>query len=214
MMVHSPVPEGMVETVSYWGWPDEYQSWNWAGYEGKMMDVRVFSNCHAVRLELNGKVIAEQPVNDSSKYVIHFKVPYEPGVIRAIALVHGMEVAFKEIRTTGNPANIKLTADRHNITSNRNDLSYVKVEITDDQGNVIPNAEIPVTFEVSGQGEMAGSGNGCPTDMESFNSKIVKTYRGQALTILRPLKGKKSGTIHLKAMADGLKSAEIDVAVQ
>src|SRR5512145_448879 len=97
MMVHAPVPEGMVETVSYWGWPDEYQSWNWSGYEGTMMDVRVFSNCQAVRLELNGKVIAEQTVHDTAKYIVHFKVPYEPGILKAKALMNGIEVASKEI---------------------------------------------------------------------------------------------------------------------
>jgi beta-galactosidase len=214
MMVHAPVPEGMVETYSYWGWPDEYQSWNWAGYEGSMMDVRVFSNCQAVRLELNGKVIGVQPVYDSSKYIVHFRVPYEPGVLKAVALINGIEVDAKEIRTTGAPAKIKLTADRDRIGADRNDLSYIKVEITDDQGNVIPNAEIPVTFKVSGQGEIAGSGNGCPTDMESFNSSVCKTYRGQALVILRPLKEKTTGTIHLQAEAPGLKSAEIDVFVR
>ncbi len=63
MMVHSPIPEGMVETYSYWGWPDEYPSWNWAGNEGKLMDVRVFSKSPMVRLELNGNVIGEQAIN-------------------------------------------------------------------------------------------------------------------------------------------------------
>ena len=214
MMVHAPVPDGMVETVSYWGWPDEYQSWNWAGYEGTIMDVRVFSNCQAVRLELNGKVIAEQTVHDTAKYIVRFKVPYEPGILKAIALINGIEVASKEIRTTGIPAKVKLTADRNRISANRNDLSYVKVEITDDQGNVIPNAEIPVSFKLSGQGEMAGSGNACPTDMESFNNTVCKTYRGQALVILRPLKEKTAGTIHLSAEAPGLKSSEINVFIE
>ncbi|MBN1144642.1 MAG: DUF4982 domain-containing protein [Bacteroidales bacterium] len=214
LMVHAPVPEGMVETVSYWGWPDEYQRWNWPGNEGKMMDVRVFSNCQAIRLELNGKVIAEQTVHDTAKYVVHFKVPYEPGILKAKALINGIEVTSKELRTTGNPAKIKLTADRNKIGANRNDLSYVKVEITDDQGNVIPNAEIPVTFKVSGQGEIAGSGNACPTDMASFNNTGCKTYRGQALVILRPLKEKTAGIIHLSVEAPGLKSAETDVFVR
>ncbi|HZI32020.1 MAG TPA: glycoside hydrolase family 2 TIM barrel-domain containing protein, partial [Candidatus Binatia bacterium] len=29
MFVHSPVPPGLTERVSAWGWPDESQSWNW-----------------------------------------------------------------------------------------------------------------------------------------------------------------------------------------
>ena len=216
IMVHAPVPEGKVETFSYWGWPDEYQSWNLpAGQaEGKLMDVRVFSKCQAIRLELNGKIIAEKSVPDSANLIATFKLPYEPGVLKAIALNNGIEVASKELKTTGVPAKIKLTADREKIKANRNDLSYVKVEITDAQGNLIPNAAIPVTFSVSGAGEIAGSGNACPTDMESFNNSVCKTYYGRALAILRPLKDLKTGTITLNAEANGLESGKISIFVQ
>jgi beta-galactosidase len=214
MMVHAPVPEGMVETYSYWGWPDEYQSWNWNGNEGKLMDVRVFSKCQAVRLELNGNVIAEKLISDTANLIATFKVPYESGVLKAIALNNGIEVASKELKTTGVPAKIRLTADRQKITANRNDLSYVKVEVIDKQGNIIPNANLPVTFTVSGVGEIAGSGNACPTDMESVNNKVCKTYYGRALAILRPLKGLKTGTITLKAEAYGLELGEINVTIE
>jgi len=214
MLVHEPIPEGMKETYSYWGWPNEYQSWNWAGSEGKLMDVRVFSKCQTIRIELNGKIIAEKPVIDSTNLITTFKVPYEQGVLKAIALNNGIEVASKELRTVGAPARVKLTADRSTITADRNDLSYVKVEVTDAQGNLIPNATIPVTFSVSGVGEIAGSGNACPTDMESFNNSVCKTYFGQALVILRPLKDIKTGTITLKAEANGLITGEINVIVK
>ena len=214
MMVHTPIPEGMVETYSYWGWPDEYPSWNWEGYEGKTMDVRVFSKSPEVRLELNGKVIGEQSIDTNTSITATFKVPYEPGILKAIALNNGKETASKELKTTGTPAKVKLTADRLTIKANRNDLSYVKVEIIDDQGNVIPNATIPVTFNVSGLGEIAGSGNANPIDMESFNNKVCKTFRGKALAILRPLKDKKNGTITLRAEANGLETGEIIIEIQ
>ena len=214
MMVHAPVPAGMVETYSYWGWIDEYQSWNWNGNEGKMMDVRVFSKCQAVRLELNGKLIAEKSIPDSANLIATFKVPYEPGVLKAIALNNGIEVISKELRTTGVPAKIRLTADRPKIKANCNDLSYVKVEITDAQGNLVPNANNLVSFTVSGAGEIAGSGNACPTDMKSFNNSVCKTYYGRALAILRPLKELKTGVITLKVEGNGLESCEINVTVQ
>lgn len=214
MMVHTPIPEGMVETYSYWGWPDEYQSWNWKGNEGKLMDVRVFSKSPRVRLELNGKIIGEQAIDTNTGITANFKVPYQAGVLKAIALDNGKEVASKELKTTGAPAKVRLTADRAKIKANRNDLSYVKVEITDAQGNLIPNANIPVHFAVSGVGEIAGSGNACPTDMESFNNPVCKTFRGQALAILRPLKELKTGVITLKAEAEGLTAGDINIAVK
>jgi beta-galactosidase len=214
IMVHAPIPEGMKETVSYWGWADEYQSWNWAGNEDKMMDVRVFTKYQAIRLELNGKIIDVQNIPKDSNLIANFKVPYQAGILRAVALNNGIEVASKELKTTGTSAKIKLTADRSKIKANRNDLSYIKVEITDELGNVIPNAAIPVTFSVSGVGEIAGSGNGNPVDMESFNNMICTTYRGVALAILRPLKEVKTGTIIFKAAANGLLDGTITIVVE
>ena len=214
IMVHAPIPVGMIETVSYWGWPDELQSWNWDGSDGKLMDVRVFSSYPVVRLELNGKIIAEQQIGDNAKFITNFNVPYEPGVLKAVALKNGIEIASKELITTGPPAKIKLTADRTKINANRNDLSYVKVEVTDAQGNLVPNADIPVTFTVSGVGEIAGSGNACPYDMESFNNPVCKMYHGKALVILRPIKNNDAGTITLRAEAKGLAGDEIAITVQ
>lgn len=214
MMVHTPIPEGMVETYSYWGWPDEYPTWNWKNNECKLMDVRVFSRSPLVRLELNGKVIGEQAIDTNTGITANFRVPYAAGVLKAIALDNGKVVASKELKTTGAPAKVKLTADRYEIKASRNDLSYIKVELVDNQGNVIPDASIPVTFTVSGIGIIAGSGNANPTDMESFNNKVCKTFCGQALAILRPLKNKEKGTITLKAEANGLEAGEIKIKVQ
>jgi beta-galactosidase len=214
MMVHTPIPEGMVETYSYWGWPDEYPSWNWAGNEGQLMDVRVFTKSPVVRLELNGKTIGEQTIDTNRGITASFKVPYQPGVLKAIALDDGEEVASKELKTSGNPVQIQLTADRTEIRASRNDLSYIQIEITDDQGNVIPDAEIPVTFTITGVGEIAGSGNANPTGMVSFNNPVCKTYRGKALAILRPLENGKNGTIGLMAEADGLETGKIEIKVQ
>jgi beta-galactosidase len=214
MVVHSPVPEEIREMVSPWGWPDESPSWNWDGNEGKPLNVRVFSSYPSIRLVLNGKIIGEQTACDSCKLIFNFMVPYEPGVLKAVALENGIEVASKELRTTGPPSRIKLTADRTAIQADRNDLSYVKLEITDALGNPIPDATIPVRLFVSGAGEIAGSGNACPFDMESFNNPVCKTYKGQALAILRPLKDMQTGSITLAAEADGLTSGKIIIDVQ
>lgn len=213
IVVHSPIPADKREMVSDWGWPDEMPSWNWDGNEGRLMDVRVYSSYPTIRLELNGRIIAEQAIREESKYIASFKVPYEPGTLRAVALKNGIEVASKELKTTGAPAKIKLTADRWTIKADRNDLSYVKVEIIDAQGNKIPDASIPVTFTVSGVGEIAGSGNACPYDMDSFNNPVCKTYHGQALVILRPKKEIRTGKIILKAVANGIASNEINIIV-
>jgi beta-galactosidase len=214
VVVHAPIPEGKKEIVSQWGWPNEWPSWNWAGNEGKMLDVRVFSNYPLIRLELNGKVVGEQRVGDDTKLIATFKVPYQAGTLKAIAIKDDKEVASKLLTTTGVPAKIRLIADRTGIKGSRNDLSYIKIEITDVAGNIVPDADIPVWLTVSGDGEIAGSGSASPNDMESVNNPVCKTYRGLALAILRPLKNNRKGSIKLKVEGEGLSAGEVTVALR
>lgn len=206
MAVHAPIPSGKVENVSRWGWPDERQSWNWAGSEGQPLQVRVFSRAPLVRLLLNGNVIGEQKIAPGS-ITAEFKVPYQPGTLRAANVENGVETAAVEFKTAGKPARLRLVADRASIQASRNDLSYVRVEVTDDLGQVVPTAELPIHFTISGAGEIAGVGNASPTDMASFQRPERKTVGGKCLAIVRP-RGQR-GTITLTATASGLPPAQV-----
>jgi beta-galactosidase len=209
MAVHTPLPDGVTERVSPWGWPDEVRSWNWAGQEGKPMQVVVYSRCDSVRIELNGKLIGEQPVSPATRLTARFDVPYQPGELRAVGLSHGEPVASVILRTAEVPAEIRLTADRSTIRADRDDLSYVTVEVVDQRGTVVPNEDVPIRFTVNGAGELAATGSSAPNDASSFRAPFRKTYEGRCLAILRPQGG--PGRITLKAEAAGLKAATIVV---
>ena len=207
LAVHAPLPEGRAERVSGWGWPDEWQSWTWPGTEGQPLDVTVYSSCQSVRLELDGKEISTQRVNN--KMVAKFKVPYQPGELRAVGLTDGKSVASTSLRTAGEPKEIRLTADRSTIRADRNDLSHVTIEVVDRRGTVVPTAAIPIRFAVTGAGELAATGSPAPNDTSSFHLPVRKTFEGRCLAILQS-KGD-AGKVTLKAEADGVKAATIVV---
>ncbi len=207
MAVHSPIPSGMKEVVSMWGWPDEQQSWNWAGSEGQKLQVNVYSSYPEVRLELNGKAIGTKPVSEKTKLTATFEVPYEAGELKAIALKDGKEMETKMLKTTGTPVKIKLTADRPELKASRNDLAYVTVEVVDEAGAVVPNASLPIQFKVEGDGELAAVENGNPGDMKSFRAPQLTSFKGRGLVIIRPTGT--SGEIKLTAESAGLASAAV-----
>ncbi len=209
LAVHAPLPEGRTEKVSYWGWPDERQSWNWSGFKGQKLKVRVFTRCQSVRLELNGNVVAEKDVSDENRLIAEFEVPYEPGELRAVGIENGKDTISKVLKTTGKAHSIKLTPDRAEISGNKDDLSYVTVEVVDKQGNRIPDANTMVHFSVSGAGKLAAVGNGDPADMMSFHDGKCKVFRGKCLAIIRS--GGKPGTIVLRAKASGVKAVKSEI---
>ncbi|MBN2685012.1 MAG: DUF4982 domain-containing protein, partial [Pontiellaceae bacterium] len=155
--------------------------------------------------------VAVKPVDN--KMTVRFKVPYQPGELRAVGLSEdGTPVASAQLRTAGKPSAIRLTADRSTIRADRNDLSYVTVEILDENGEVVPNGAYPIEFKVTGAGELAATGSGSPNDAASFQLPLRKTWRGRCLAILRP--NGNAGQITLKAEVDGLRAGTIDITAR
>jgi beta-galactosidase len=95
-------------------------------------------------------------------------VPYQPGTLKAVNVENRNETDAFELKTTGTPKRVRLTADRTTIKSSRNDLAYITVEVIDESNQVVPTAEVFVQFTVSGVGELAAVGNANPTDVSSF----------------------------------------------
>lgn len=211
MAVQRPVPTGQTEAISAWGWSDELRSWTWPGSEGRTMKVRVYSTGDQVRLLLNGEEIGSKPVSADTQLTAEFDVPYRPGALKAIAYKSGQPISELAFQTTGKPAKIKLTADRPQIRRDRNDLSYVTVEVVDAAGLLVPDTVIPVAFTVSGAGELAAAGSANPKDPFSFRKPRPRTFHGQCLAILRP-KGV-AGSITIQAQAEGLTGGTISIRV-
>lgn len=213
MLVHRPIPAGMKEVVSPWGWPDELKSWSWAGHEKEKMQVHVYTRSKLVKLELNGKVIGEQAVDGENAITATFEVPYEAGTLTARCYDNGKETASQTLKTVGAPAAVRLIVDRAIIKASRNDLAYVNAEVVDAEGNVIPYADdVTIQFEISGPGEIAGVASGSPTEMSSFKQPHKKTFMGKCLAIVRP--NDAHGKIILKAKAEGLKESSVEIITQ
>ncbi len=211
MFVHEPIPDGLHEVLSWWAWPKESDSWNWAGHQGKPLQVSVYSRCEQVRLELNGKVVGEKEVSEETKLTAKFNVPYEAGELKAVGLKDGQPVAETVLTTTGPAAAIRLTADRTSIRADRDDLAYVTVEVVDAEGRRVPDARARVRFSVTGVGDLAGQASAVPNEPASFQQPQRETYEGRCLAILRP--SGEEGTLELRAEAEGLEPATLTIPV-
>ena len=226
MLVQVPDSLERKQMISLWGWYDEIPCWTWPGFDGKKITVDIYTRCTSVRLELNGKVIDEKKVTANfnedkrtgdynmkfipkTQLTAQFEIHYEAGELKAIGLVDGKVVVSKMLKTARAPKKLVLTVDRNKIKADRNDLAYVTVEVADENGNIIPNATIPVNLTIEGDGELAAAGNASPNQMTSFRQPKCNLYQGKAIVILRP--SGKAGNITLKAGSSGLTPASVVV---
>lgn len=196
-----------------WGWIDERASWTWPGLEGKAVRARVYSCAPKVRLTVNGRSLGEKKTDRATQYLATWDLPYEPGELIAIALDNdGKELDRWVLRTAGEPVSLRLTPDRTRLTADGQDLSFVTVEITDKQGVLDPNADIPVHFGISGPGTIVGVGNGDPRSWESFQQPARKAFRGRCLVVVKA--DHRPGKITLEAAGAGLRKVSTVIRTQ
>lgn len=207
--VHCPVPSFAGPGKSRWGWDDVKASWTWPGWEGKPLQVDVYSSCESVQLTLNNKVLGTKPVSRATEFKASWQVPYEPGSLVAIGCVGGKEVARWELLTAGQPAHLHLTPDRPTLKADGQDLCYVTVEIVDRHGVRVPDAALPVDFAIAGEGTLAAVSSSKPDSIESFQQPRRITYDGRCLAIIRTTRT--AGNIALTATAEGLSPATVNL---
>ena len=185
-----------------------FPHWNWTS--GQDVDMWCYYNdADSVELVVNGKSAGFSKKTGSRRHA-EWRVRYEPGMVEAVAWKNGEAVRRKVIRTAGSPAQVRLTPDRREIAADGRDLSYVTVEILDKDGNLCPDADNLVKFEVKGSGFIAGVDNGSQTSMERFKDNKRKAFYGKCMLVVQ--NNGKAGRISVRAVAEGIKEAEAVIA--
>jgi len=200
--VRLPEPQGKKIIATGWAVYPTVPSWTWPGQEGKELEVEVYSGVEKVRLYLNEKLIGEKETSRSEEFKAMFAVPYAPGTLKAVGVRGGRTVAESILTTAGNPARLRLVADRTTLQAGGQDLSFVAVEAVDADGRFQPNVDQEVQLAISGPGVIAAVGNGDGKDENPYQGDRRNLFQGRALVVVRTQA--QSGTIQLTAKTAGL----------
>jgi beta-galactosidase len=192
---------------SKWHFQDVWPSWTWPGYEGQSVEVQVYSNYDRVELFLNGKSLGVKPTNEHTKFIAAWNVTYQPGTLKAVGYKGKIKSLEALLTTAQTASNIRLQCDRSVIKANGNDLSYITVELVDENGTLDPEANNLINFEVEGPGEIVGVGNANPVSEESYTQPQRKAWRGKCLVIVKSKT--QSGKIVVTATSGKMKSSTV-----
>lgn len=189
---------GKIKETAWSVWPT-WESWTWNGWEGKPVDVEVYTKRPEVKLYLNDQLIATKKVNRSTEFKATFSVPYQPGVLKAEAVENGRVVESTMLKTAGQPAAIRMTTDKNTLKADGQDLAFIVVEIIDSEGNVVPDAAIPLDIHVKGAATLMAAASANLKDLEPTVSPRLTTWCGRGMIVVRSLKKKGRVTVETKS---------------
>lgn len=179
--------------------------WNYP--EGKMVQVVCFTNCNETELFINEKSYGRKKIQDYPDGYITWIVPFTQGELRAVATNDKGETAECVLKTTGEPAAVRLACTDDFLMADQGDITHVIAEIIDSEGNVVCNAENEIHVTVDGEGSLLGLESGNLWDTTPYYEPFRRTYNGRLLIYVEA--GREEGNVKVTAKAEGLKTAEI-----
>ena len=182
------------------------------GGEKKSLGKKTFKT-ETTKAGYSYQVLENGKKNHKDLYM-EWKVPYEAGTLEAVAKdAKGNVIKNAEgrsvVKTTGEEAKLSAKADRKSIQADGKDLSYITVDVTDKDGNIVPDAANRVTFDVQGAGKLVGVDNGSSPDHDSYKADNRKAFSGKVLAIVQSTE--KAGEITVTAKADGLEASTVKI---
>lgn len=193
-----------------WHWEYVLPSWTYdAAWQGSDTAVVAYADCDEVEFRLNGRTAARAV---PEQHIARAVVPYEPGVLEAVAYRAGKRAAADSLHTAGKPAAIRLCPDRSCIAADGMDLSFIRAEVVDSEGRVVFDAAHEITVSVCGDGTLQGIGSSDPKTEENFGTGRRRAYEGSVTAAVRA--SCQPGTIEVSFVAAGLPAAQVTITTQ
>jgi beta-galactosidase len=183
--------------------------WNWTA--GTTVTVFVYTNCDSAELFLNG-VSQGSKTFASGAVHLEWSVPWATGTLHADGKRGGVVVTSEDVKTAGTAAAVALSADRSTISADGRDLVFVTADVQDAAGILVPTAANPMSFSVSGPGEIVGVDNGNAIDTSTYKATTRNAFSGKALAIVRSTGA--TGPIVITASSTGLASGSVSLSAQ
>ncbi|WP_404455174.1 DUF4982 domain-containing protein [Virgibacillus necropolis] len=184
----------------------------WDFNEGQMIDVRVCSNAPKIELQLNGSQIGTHDIDHKhgTELVGWWKVPYEQGVLKAIAYDENGEVIATNVRKSfGDAKKVRLHADKKKLTADGTDLLFVEINMEDENGNPVENANNRVSVNVTGEGRLIGLDNGDSTDYDQYKGISRRLFSGKLMAVIGSTL--EPGSVQIEVISEGLEGQKVEV---
>ncbi len=191
-----------------WQWPMMASHWSFPErYRGLMMEVRTTTNCERVELVCNGKQMGVYKTADYPNHTINWFVPFNPGTIVANAYNGDSLMATSKLVTAYKAEDVFVKADRTMLKADGQDLSFIKIELQDKDGNPVEVDNRDIVVSVEGEGVFRGIDTGETRRKELLTANKVKSYFGRAQVVVQSTR--KAGIMKVHVKVDGIAGEKV-----
>lgn len=202
---------------SYWSGLDEELSLeNMKKIMGEVSEDTVSIQNDEVELIQNGtsvgKLTSGTRLAADLPHSFLFDLTYLPGTLEAVSYKDGKEISRDTLVTTGPAKELRLIQEKKELSANGHEVAYVRVEIVDENGIVVPDAALRLNAAVEGVGSLAAFGSSNPITDENYTSGTFTSYHGTATAIIRS--GYQTGMCTLTVGCEGLDEKKIAFTIK
>ncbi len=195
----------------HWQAPPMVHDWTFPYTDSRVLPIHTPSNCDEVMLiDPRGKVYGPRRPKDYVNNTIIWNQPYRPGTVTVIGYRDGKEVCRDSIRTSQAKASrYTLTPDRASLKADGQDLSFIALQLLDDNGVPVRVDDRRVTVRVEGEGRLRGIDSGEMRRSIRFNSPSLPTYFGKCQIVVQA--GRAKGAMTVTVEVEGLGSQTLTI---
>src|SRR5690625_2629981 len=183
--------------------------WNWN--EEDELQVYCYTNCHEAELFLNDQSLGTKKMTDSNSYLT-WDVLFQKGELKVVAKDVEGKTHTHQLVTASAPRKLDLKIDYPKLKADGRDMTHIEIQVVDENGHAVYNADDRIELSVEGPGEIFGLENGDVQDLQTYNSNDRKAYNGKLVAFLRAKT--ETGTIVVTAKSDQLETTQIAIPVK
>lgn len=195
-----------------WSVPESVSSWSFEGHEGNPCIIEVYADAPEVELLINGRSMGKKTCGRQHRFKALFDVKYEPGELKAVAYRNGRESESYVLVSAGAKTQIHVSADHSLLNAGGQDLAFINITVTDENGVLKPYHQEKIKVSVSGAGTLMGVASANPITEEQFGDTVHMTYLGRLQAIVRS--GMTPGKIKVHAATESGMTETVELAVQ
>ena len=165
------------------------------------------TNCDTVKLYQNSQTARVGYLKDSEDGMIHFYVPYIPGVLRAEGYRGGLLVCEDILRSDHNADTLRVEADRLSIPADGTSVSMIDLILEDKYAKRYMLENRRVSVKTSGAPVRILMDNGDAWSVDPFEKKDSAFFNGHILIVAQA--GTEKGACNIQIDVEGFETKHI-----